>query len=390
MNQKWANAVFLTVFLGALAAVPLATLLGEGQSVSFWENRALASLPACTVEGVLDGSFFTAVEDCFSDHIAGRDALLKLNTRAELAMGKPVVGGQVVTEEVLLDFHGYSTWSTSYQKGAAETVGARLQRLNEQITGYGGYFCYVGLPHQYCYFSHHYPDYMDDRTWAMDPLREVFAETMEELGVPFLDMMEVYDALGRPGELYSAVDHHYTYAGALVCYQAALERVNADTGLDLTILREGAGLTLRALPNRYLGSRNREVYDLWPTRERLVIGEVTEPIPFTRLDNGVQVPAILYELPESGEEAVTYSVYMGGDVAETVICTDRPELPNALIVGESFTNPVETLLWASFNQTRSLDLRHYSERTLEEYIAAYQPDVVLCLRDDTMFLTELG
>ena len=28
---------------------------------------------------------------------------------------------------------------------------------------------------------------------------------------------------------------------------------------------------------------------------------------------------------------------MGGDIAETVIQTDRPELPNALIFGDSFT-----------------------------------------------------
>lgn len=388
--KKAANVLFLLLFLLFLAAVPLGTLLAERQGTSQWENRALAGIPELTVEGLLDGSFFSGVEACFSDHILGRDALLTLNTGAELAMGKPVVNSQVVTDDVLLDFHGYSTWDISYQKGAAEAVGERLQALNEQITGYGGYFCYVGLPHQYCYFSDRYPDYMDNRTWAMDPLRRSFGETMEELGVPFLDMMAVYDELGRPGELYSAVDHHYTYAGALTAYQSILERVNADTGLDLTILKEGEDVTLRALPNPYLGSRNREVYDLWPTEEKLVIGELSHPIPFTRTDNGQPVAAQVYDLPETETEYVYYNVYMGGDVAETIISTDRPELPNALIFGESFTNPLETLLWASFNETRSLDLRYYSENTLEEYIAAYQPDVVLCVRDDTVMLSDFG
>lgn len=150
-------------------------------------------------------------------------------------------------------------------------------------------------------------------------------------------------------------------------------------------LRRGAA----ALSNRYIGSKSREVYDLWPHEERLSIGEVTENIPFRRWDNGAETAASLYTLPESEEEAVFYTAYMGGDIAETVIRTDRSELPNALIVGESFTNPVETLLWASFNETRSLDLRHYSEKSLEAYIEEYRPDVVICLRDDTVFLTDL-
>ena len=57
-------------------------------------------------------------------------------------------------------------------------------------------------------------------------------------------------------------------------------------------------------------------------------------------------------LPGRGEK-VQYSVYMGGDMAETVVCTNRPELPSILIVGDSFTNPVEALCVYSFHEIRS-------------------------------------
>ena len=80
---------------------------------------------------------------------------------------------------------------------------------------------------------------------------------------------------------------------------------------------------------------------------------------------------------------------MGGDVAETIIRTERPELPTALIFGESYTNAVETVLWTAFDETHSLDLRYYTYCSLKEYIAAYQPDVVICLRDDTSYLSNL-
>ena len=85
-----------------------------------------------------------------------------------------------------------------------------------------------------------------------------------------------------------------------------------------------------------------------------------------------------------------YTLYMGGDVAETIIRTDRPDLPSALIFGESYTNALETVLWTAFDETRSLDLRYYTGSSLEEYLETWQPDVVICLRDDSSYLNPLS
>ena len=99
-------------------------------------------------------------------------------------------------------------------------------------------------------------------------------------------------------------------------------------------------------------------------------------------ERGITAPVLFLTAKAEGEDerAIVYTDYMGGDIAETVIRTDRPELPNALIFGDSFTNPVECLAYYSFNELRSVDLRHYTAQSLSDYIAAYQPDV-LCVRD---------
>jgi hypothetical protein len=387
--KRTANLAFLVIFLLGLAAVPVCTLLEPKSTSSYWENRSLSSVPELTAEGVLDGSYFDALETYFSDHIVYRDTFLKLHTWIDLRLGRPVVNSLVASSDVMLNFHGYGQWDLSYQQTQADQVGERLDGINRLVTDYGGYFCYLGVQEQYSYFADHYPSYMDDRQWVLTPARQIFSDALAERNIPFVDMAEIYEALGRPTCLYSAVDHHYTYLGALAAYEAVLERINTDTGLNLTILREGDGLELTTLPNHYLGSRTREVYDLWPSDEKAILGIVSPSIPFTRFDNGVQVESTLYALPETEEESVLYSIYMGGDIAETIIRTDRPELPNALIFGESFTNAVETVLWTAFDETRSLDLRYYAAATIEEYIAEYQPDVVICLRDDTSYLTSL-
>ena len=122
----------------------------------------------------------------------------------------------------------------------------------------------------------------------------------------------------------------------------------------------------------------------------LSVGVMEDEIPFRRWDNGKEVVATVYDLPATPEALVTSEVYMGGDKAETVIQTDRPELPNALVFGDSFTNAMETMLYASFNEMRSIDLRHYTEKTLREYIADYRPDVVICIRDETTYFSADG
>ena len=49
-----------------------------------------------------------------------------------------------------------------------------------------------------------------------------------------------------------------------------------------------------------------------------------------------------------------------------------------------------TLLYASFNETRSVDLRHYTDMTIRAYIDRYQPDVVIYVRDETTYFSTEG
>ena len=56
-------------------------------------------------------------------------------------------------------------------------------------------------------------------------------------------------------------------------------------------------------------------------------------VAFARADNGEAVAASLYTLPASEAEPVSYGVFMGGDIAETVLTTGRAALSDALISG---------------------------------------------------------
>ena len=386
--KKIANILFLAAVFSLLVAVPAVSLLGEDQTVSYYEQRTLASSPAFSVEGVLDGTYFSAIETYAADHIHRRDDLVKADTALNLSLRRPKVNDLMVDGEVLLNAHGYNRWSLDYVDGDAEAAAAQYAAVAQAVNSYGGCYCYLGLPLQGTYFARHYPDYMDDRLWQTETIRETFAQKMAQQGVPFLDMHEVYAAQDYPAEYYFATDHHYTLRGAFEAYRTLMAHLEAEGLVEENWLKE-EDFIFETLPNPFLGSSNRKLYGLWPSADTVEIAAPAVDIPYTRHDNGSAVDYI-YQLPADDAATATYSVYMGGDIAETVIETHRQELPSVLIYGDSFTNAIEPLLYANFNETRVLDFRYYTEKTLGEYIAEYRPDIVICVRDEMTYLTLTG
>lgn len=386
--KKIADWFVIGCFAVFLAVIGGWTLTHPSETVSFYENRMLSAQPQASWSALLSGRYFDDWESFFTDHAAGRDTLMKTDTALRMSVLRlPAVNNVVVTKSVLLPLikadRPDAQRIDTFAQNMADAVGA----LSDQVAAYGGHFYYVGVPEQYSYFRDRFPAEVRSGQRALTMIRETFSADLAAKNVPFLDMCAAYDELGRPDSLYYATDHHYTIGGALEVYDRLTARLAAD-GVPVRILARDEW-KLTTLPNPFLGSRDRKLYNLWHTDDRLTYAEPKTAIPFTRTDGGTEVDSLI-SLPQNAAETVTYDAFMGGDKAESVVRTDRPELPNVLIYGDSFTNALETLLYASFNEMRALDLRHYTGMKLSEYIEKYRPDVVICVRDDSSFLMTGG
>jgi len=374
--QRLVTAAFL-LFLGLALA---ATLLREEETYSFFENRTLAPKPVYSAQADGDGSYFSGWERYLSDHAAGRKTLLRLKTRLDLALGRPVVNDVVVTEEALLPYLPERPVDRAAVSRQAGAMADRLAEIQAAVEGYGGYYCYVGVPCQYACREEDYPWYLNNRAdlsaWSVQELSRAAAER----GVNFLDMGPVFRAQPDPDRLTSAVDNHYSIQGAYLTYRTILERIHAQTELEVPVLGE-EDVTISQVPNRYLGSRTRKLLAQEWREDALYRLDPAEAVPFTRYNYGKETYSSLYALPEHPWEDVTYNLYMGGDLAETLIDTGREELPSVLVYGDSFTNALECVMYLSFDKMYSLDLRHYKDMPLEDYIAGTRPQVVVCIRD---------
>lgn len=388
--KRFAQVAFLACFLAVILAVPAGTLLfSKNNTSAYYENRALAEWPEITVEGILDGSLAQSLETWYSDHAPGRATLLKLDTFLSMdVLHRPVVNDIVTTQDVLVPFLDYSEYTPAAYEATVGPMAESFSKLNQHIEETGGSFYFVGFPEQRIYFEDEFPEYLNNHENEAEAADTIFREALEDEGIAFLDMGEVYDDLGHPADFYSAVDHHYNYYGAYAAYRSILDTLAAD-GWDLPVLTE-EDFTFRELPNPYIGSRNRKLYNLWSNQDRAVIAEVKDPVAYTRYDNGEPSDKPLYVLPAAEDLPTTYNLYMGGDFGETILETNRPELPDVLVFGDSFTNALETLLYNSFDEMRSLDLRHYTDKTLRDYITDYQPDIVICVMNDTFYYTPTG
>ena len=389
--NRISKRAFLALLLAVLFAVPAGVILwSHRETTAYYENRTLAERPTLTWQSLWDGTFATAFESWFSDHAPGRTTLLEADTAVQMkVLRRPVVNDIVLSADgVLVPFLSSDEYTEQDYAGPAASIAENYGKLNDHVKANGGSFYFVGLPEQRVYFEEKFPDYLNNHETEAQTADALFIQALEDQGVRFLNMEAVYDELGRPEEFYSTVDHHYNYYGAYTAYRSIMDTLASD-GWDLPVLTEDK-IDLVEQPFPYIGSRNRKLYNLWPNTDKAVIGVQKDPVAFTRYDNGELSEKPLFILPEDPVMPTTYNLYMGGDFGETVLETDRPELPDVLIFGDSFTNALETLLYASFDETHILDLRYYTDKSLKDYISDYQPDIVLCVQNDTFYYTTTG
>lgn len=378
-SELFVSICFLAFLFGAMVL----TVVREKGEYSFYENRSLAPVPEYTAEGDGDGSYVNQWEKYLSDHAALRNTLLKGKTRADLLLRRPVVNDVVIGDGILLPYLPPERVDEGAVAAQAEAMADNLKRISDAAASCGGYFCYVCVPCQYDYYPDRYPWFLNNREELTRFSLDSLTAALEARGVDFLNLSDEFRGMGD--EYSSLVDNHYSMRGAFLAYQRILERVRERTGLDIPILREG-DVDFEELPNPYLGSRERKLLDLVDLGERLSVLRPREEVPFTRTNSGVEGAASVYALPGSERDTLTYNLYMGGDVPETVIDTGREDLPSILIYGDSMTNAVECVMYLSFDKMYSLDLRHYRDMSITDYIERVKPEVVVCVREPEALL----
>lgn len=387
--KRRGQILFIIMFLGIIFAMPMLTKLQKNKSISITENRKLAELPSLSSAALISGEYFRKCDTYVSDHIFCRSIWIKAYTFINMnILNKSKVNDIVIGKEgYLLPFYSYKTkYDAKIHKEKIEIMAVQMEALQQHIKHNGGSFYFIGIPEQSSFHKDKYPEYFYNNELLVENAERFMFSSLDNHGIPYINMNKVYREKSDK-EYYMKTDHHYSFEGAYTAYLELIRKMQKDGKLSESHLEDKWEVI--TLPNSFLGSRNRQLYNLYPAVEKVKLATQQNQVSYEKYTNGKLDPKIYFYNTDSSQY-VGYGVYMGGDWAETVIKTNRKELPNILIFGDSFTNALEPLLYIHFNETRILDLRHYKQMSLYAYIEKYKPDVVIMVRDDLNYTTFNG
>ncbi|MDR7857530.1 DHHW family protein [Tissierella sp.] len=381
--KKIGKYKLIILFLAFLFTIPILTAISGDTNISTIENRTLAPLPIYSKENLFNGDYFNQWENYISDHIISRDSFIKSYTLLNMnVLGKHRINDIVLgSDDTLLPYYTDTlSQNLIHYYNNLPTMAESLGELSKFVESNGGELLFVGLPSQSSFFRDRYISYFSNKDSYLDESESKLFSELDKNEVNYINMNEIFRNDYKE-DYYLKTDHHFSFKGSFKTYEEIIKKTKNDLELNIESEIPLDKFDLVTLENPIQGSRNRQLYYLKDIDEKLTIAYHKNEIEYEKYVNG-GLDNRLYYVSEDPSVRPTYGVYMNGDFAEISIDTNREELPNLLIFGDSFTNALEPLLYYHFNETRILDLRHYTKMNLYEYIDLHKPDMVIMVRDE--------
>lgn len=368
-NHRKLDIAKIFIFLGIIFLGGLATLINyfNPDEYLYYENKTRTSFPEPSFETIRSGEFRTQFQESVEDHFIFREKFLFGKTWLDKNLArKPKLNDSVLGKngDKMLRFReGEETLdSPAFYEGLDQ-----LKEISQGLDEKGIPFLVVGATDQSYAFYQDYPPYMQTNIDYHREISDLFFSYLEENNIDSINLEEAFSEDFE--KYYYDTDHHFNLQGAVLEYQMIIDYINQKTPFDVEVNLDQMKFVEDEDP--FLGSNNRKAFGVLKTDEHLWYAEPKEEIAFRRFENGEEVEATI------NTDSQLYASYMGGDKTHTQVQTDRPEKPDILIVGDSTTNILESILWMNADQMTSIDYRHFDGPALLEYIDEHPQDIVI-------------
>ena len=319
-----------------------------------------------------------------------------INSSFQYALGKKMIATGATKMVTLNSGHLFDLQNYVPMQGAAEEIVALKEEYASDIP-----FVFM-YEHPTVYEDTQMPRGYDVLDYSEEIADEI-TTLLSEAGVDVMDSREILPATGLPIEDYLMyTDQHWATRAGLILAQELAEKTEKETGIDLkTELLDIDQFETETFPKLFLGKYGQRIgtlnidpdditvyypkYDTNITRTTLYVNEVTETtgsfkeaaIRWHRLepDEGKtwnKQAYMDYGLTES------YDVYTNPDAADCTI----------LLLKDSYATSIAAFLSLVADEVIALDMRHEDVGSLNDWMAKYDPDIMIVsysmqmLRDD--------
>lgn len=218
--------IAFTALILAISMVPAAALL-LGYEAENRENRPLARFPALFERGKLNLSFPEGFDSYFEDHFGFREEMVSafhgitMSLLQDTQNEKVIVGKNhmLFYQETLHDYMGLDLLTDE----EIARIAACLRIEKEYCESLGIGFTFAVAPNKNSIYGENMPDRLVPTHEESNRAR--LYEALEKEGVDTVDFASLLLARKGDGQLYHDRDTHWNERGALIAYNAIMERV---------------------------------------------------------------------------------------------------------------------------------------------------------------------
>jgi hypothetical protein len=395
--NKLGKILMLVSFLMFIFGFGLYAFISEDRSVSFWENRSLAQKPAFSTEAVVDGSYMSAYETYFTDQFPLRDGWMKAHVVFENVTKQTYINDYYVAADHIL------AKPLAYTADQNLNVSIeQMNRLGDTAKNAGSELYFFYLPSRVIVLEDMYPSFMSKgyTTYSKDYLYNgVTNEHVQkfDLSTEFINNY----TLEERKQLFYQTDHHWNEEGAINGYEFIHNTLaNTSTTVNGESFNASNYEKVCAAQLNFVGSYNLQLYKLIQDHDDLACHYVSKKVNYDSdytiysgnvANNGVVSASGLFGSKMKNTEGdINYAEVFMQDYAEINIVNNQKvqagETSKALIIKDSFANAVNLLVAENFAQTSILDIRYFTEMTIEQYIQTHGFDTIIILYNgETIF-----
>lgn len=367
-----ANKLYLIMLIFILS-FGLIALIRKPRDISSVENRKLAYLKNVTIERYMSGEFQSNLESTLSDQFIGGETIKLLMNKyfslinAQNAMSKYCQNDYISMGKgyEIFDCSDYMVnFPSSADLANNSYFNYRVSELNKINKNFDVYYYIINKSVNINFKTN---------KKTLDLYSQLKNKLINIAGISELEINN-YEQYKK---YYYKTDHHWNYNGSYQGYKDIMKMFNVNN-----IIKPIEELTFQK--TIFYGSSARKIpyYNIKEpfTAYKFLFEEHDEYIDGTKSIYGKYKDFYNNDFDNS---SITnfYAYYYGSDQAEIKYDFHNQERDDILIISSTYSNPINTLIASHFNKTYVVDLCHYENFNIYEYMNKNKLKKILIIAD---------
>ncbi len=356
MSKKalWTQVI---IFLAFISLFFVLNLIIPDRDFSQQENRSLQTAPKFSFSELFESKFTKKFEDYVTDQFAFRDEWISLKAGAELAAGKAENNGIFLCEGDRL-LEGFTAPEQSDADFSLYAIRMLAENSEAELT-----FALIPSPAEI------YSDLLpagapnDSQTDFIDYAYDYVAPAGTNTADIYSELMAHRDEY-----IFYRTDHHWTTLGAYYGYTALSEALGYEA-LPLE------SFSRKTVSEEFYGTTWSSSGFSWVEPDSIETFVEQGEAVITNYPKGAPTEGSLY-VESFLEVKDKYSYFYGGNTPLLTIESGNDELPELLILRDSYMDSLSPFLMEHYSTIHIVDLRYYNT-SLAAYMADKDIDQIL-------------